>query len=149
MCGRENELVTVELRVGCHNRQRVAAGIGEDVSVLLQVVADAHERGGVDVGRGPSVQVEVALVHRLRVGERGAVEVVVVLKPVTGGEGRRVDGGLLVTPVHVRAAGVDRQSEHAEQDQDQQRDEHDRLPALRGAAAVLVVFAYEHSHVVS
>ena len=92
---------------------------------------------------------QVGLVDGLCVRERGAVEVGVVLVPVACGQRGGVDRGLLVAAVDVGAAGVDGQAEHAEQDKDQQRDEHDRLPALGGAPALLVVFAHEHSHVVS
>ena len=79
---------------------------------------------------GSVVQAHVALVERDRLLDR-EVDVGVVLVPVAGREGSCVDRCLLIAPVDITAAGVDGKTEHAEQHQDEQRDQDDRLSLLQ------------------
>src|SRR5207249_8505244 len=108
--GRELELVAVELGVGGDDDQRVARVPGVGVGVLGQVVLRTDQAARVRRrARGSVVEAQVGLVQCDRVGDDDAVQVLVVLPPVSGGQRGRVDGGLLVTPVDVTATGVDGQ----------------------------------------
>ena len=128
------ELVTVELRVSGDHRERVAAGERVRIRVLPQRSGRAHECEGVVGSLDAGVDPKVALVKRHRLVDRES-EVAVVLVPVACREGCGVDRRLLVAAVDVSAAGVDGEAEHAEQDEDKQRDQNDRLALLQAALA--------------
>ena len=133
---RESELVPVELGVGRHDGQLVAARVTEHLGGLVEVVADADLCRRPGIGSRTRVKVKVVLVdlRRLRYRAVGAsAHALVVLVPVAGRESRGVDCRLLVATVDVGAAGVDGQSEHREQHQDQEGDQHDGLAFLQAS----------------
>ena len=127
---RVHELVAVELGVGGDDSQRVAAGEGVGEGVLAQRARRSDVSGQLARRLDAGVDAEVLLVKADRAGD-GQTQVRGVLVPVAGVEGGGVDGRLLFAPVDVAAARVDREAEHAEQHQDQDCDQNDRLALLQ------------------
>ena len=58
--------------------------------------------------------------------------IAIVLVPVTRSECGGVDGGLLVSPVYICPSRVDGKAKHAEQHENQNADQDNRLSTLGG-----------------